>query len=93
MVSPESVVLAAFALTLLSVGYALAFRAEAAVALQRRYAEAVSSTPPSERPDYYEETYDHRKGVFQLGGVVFLLVGAGLLAMWTYGALFVESFP
>lgn len=93
MVSPEAVVLAAFALVLLSLGSALAFRVEAALSLQRRYAEAASSTPPSENPDYYEETRDHRKGVFQLGGVVLLLVGAGLLAMWTYGALVVESFP
>lgn len=93
MVSLESIVLGAFALVLLGIGYALVFRVETALAFQRRYAEAVSSTPPSEHPEYYEETSEHRKGVFWIGGAVLLAVGASLLAMAVYGEFLAGSFP
>lgn len=71
----------------------LVFRVEKAIAFQRRYAEALSSAPPSENPDYYEETYEHRKVVFRLGGVVFLAVGGILLTMVVHGTVFADSFP
>jgi hypothetical protein len=93
MVSLEPIVLSALPLLLVVLGYTFVFRVEAATALQRRYAESLSSTPPSENPEYYEETYEHRKAVFRLGGVVLLVVGLFLLAMVVYGTVFVESFP
>jgi hypothetical protein len=92
-VSLASVALGAFVLILLGIGYVLAFRVETAIAFQRRYAEALSSIPPSENPEHYEETYEHRRAVFRLGGTVLLVVGGCLLAMVVYGTLFVESFP
>ena len=91
--SPESVLLSVLALTLLGLGYVFAFRVERAIAFQRRYAEALSSTPPSENPEYYEETYEHRKGVFRIGGAVLLAVGVLVLAMAVYGTFFVGSSP
>ncbi|WP_089820961.1 hypothetical protein [Halogranum amylolyticum] len=91
--SLDSIALSAFALILLGIGYVFAFRVETAIAFQLRYAEALSSIRPSENPEYYEETYEHRKGVFRVGGTVLLVVGAFLLAMVVYGTLFVESFP
>ncbi|WP_435344891.1 hypothetical protein [Haloarchaeobius sp. HRN-SO-5] len=93
MVSLEMVVLAAVALLLLGLGYVFAFRVETALAFQRRYAEAVSSAPPSEQPEYYEDTAEHREWTFRFGGVVLLMVGAFLLAMSVYGAFFVGSSP
>jgi hypothetical protein len=91
-VALESVLLGGFALTLLSLGYVLTFRVETALAFQRRYAEALSSVPPSENPEYYERTYEHRRGVFRLGGTVFLLVGTAVLSVTVYGTFFVDSF-
>ena len=91
--SLEPIALGALPLLLLIIGYVFVCRIKMAMAFQRRYAEAVSSTPPSENPEYYEETYEHRKAVFRLGGVVLLAVGAFLLAMVVYGTVFVESFP
>ncbi|AXG06004.1 hypothetical protein DU500_05850 [Haloplanus rubicundus] len=91
--SLASIGLSAFALGLLGLGYVFAFRVETALAVQRRYAEALSSMPPSEHPDYYEDTREHRTWVFRLGGAVLLGVGAVLLSMVVYGTLFVASFP
>lgn len=91
--SLEPIVLSSLPLLLLGIGYVFVFRVETAVAFQRRYAEALSSTPPSENPEYYEETYEHRRAVFQLGGGVLLAVGTVLLAMVVYGTVLVESFP
>ena len=93
MVSLTSVGLSVFALGLLGLGYVFAFRVETALAVQRRYAEALSSMPPSEHPDYYADTREHRAWVFRLGGVVLLGVGAVLLSMVVYGTLFVASGP
>jgi hypothetical protein len=87
MVSPASIALAVLALVTLGLGYVFAFRVETALAFQRRYAETVSWAPPSENPEYYETTADHRKGVFRFGGTVLLLVGTFLLAMLVYGTL------
>ena len=56
-------------------------------------AEAASWKPPSEDPDHYEDTHEHRQGVFQMGGGVLLAVGTLLLAVSIYGTFFVESFP
>lgn len=78
---------------LLGIGYLLVFRVEKAIAFQRRYAEALSSTPPSENPEFYEETYDHRKAVFRLGGGVLLAVGVFLLMIMVYGTVVVDSSP
>ena len=80
-------------LILLGTGYLFVFRVEKAIALQRRYAEALSSIPPSENPEYYVETYDHRKAVFRLGGGVLLAVGVVLLAIMAYGTVVVDSSP
>jgi hypothetical protein len=80
------VVLSVLALAMLGTGYTFAFRVESALAFQRRYAEALSSTPPSETPGYYEETREHRKTVFRVGGVVLLVVGCLVLAAAVYGA-------
>lgn len=55
------IILSVLALTLLGIGYAFVFRVERAIAFQRRYVEALSSTPPSENPKYYEHTRKHRK--------------------------------
>jgi hypothetical protein len=93
MVSLGSILLGALPLTLVGLGYVFAFRVETAIAFQRRYAEALSSVPPSENPEYYGETYEHRKGVFRIGGAVLLTVGLFLLGMVVYGTVFVESFP
>jgi len=89
--SIDVIALGFFTLLLLSLGFVLAFRVETALAFQRRYAEALSSTPPSENPDYYEETYEHRKAVFRMGGSVLLAVGVSLFAMVVYGLFFVGS--
>ena len=91
--SLTSVGLSVFALGLLGLGYVCAFRVETALAVQRRYAEALSSMPPSEQPEYYEDTREHRAWVFRMGGVVLLGVGTVLLSMVVYGTLFVASFP
>jgi hypothetical protein len=93
MVSLASAGLTAFALGLLTLGYVLAFRVETALAVQRRYAEALSPMPPSAQPDYYEDTREHRVWVFRLGGAVLLGVGALLLSMVAYGTLLVGSGP
>lgn len=91
--SLESLSLGVLAVVFLGVGYVFTFRVEAALAIQERYAEAVSWNPPSEAPGHYENTREHREGVFRLGGGVLLAVGALLLAVSTYGTFFVESFP
>lgn len=77
----------------LGVGYVFTFHVETALAFQERYAETVSWRPPSENPEYYEDTREHQRGIFQLGGVVLLAVGALLLVVSMYGTFFVESFP
>ncbi|WP_239524391.1 hypothetical protein [Halogeometricum borinquense] len=66
------------------------FRVETALAVQEKYAEAASSTPPSENPEYYEETHEHRRWTFHLGGMVLLAAGALLIAAAVYGTFFVE---
>lgn len=91
--SLESISLGVLALVLLGVGYVFVFRVERALSLQERYAEAASWKPPSEDPDHYEDTREHRQGVFQMGGGVLLAVGTLLLAVSIYGTFFVESFP
>jgi hypothetical protein len=93
MVSLESVTLGVLSLLHLGAGYLFAFRVETALAIQRRYAEAVSWKRPSDDPAYYQETRDHRKGIFQLGGGVLIVVGALLLAVSVYATVFAESFP
>lgn len=93
MVSLELIVLGALVLALLGLGSVLVFRVEAAMAFQRRYAEALSSTPPSENPEYYQETYGHRKAVFRLGGTVLLVVAASVLATAAYGLFFAGPGP
>lgn len=80
-------------LILLGVGYLFAFRVEKAIAFQRRYAESLSSTPPSENPEFYEESYGHRKAVFRLGGGVLLAVGVFLLTILVYGTVVVDASP
>ena len=92
MVSLGLIALGLLILGLLGLGSVLVFRVEAAIAFQRRYAEALSSAPPSDAPEFYEETHDHRTAVFRLGGAVILVVGISLLALVAYGAFFVESF-
>jgi hypothetical protein len=92
-VSLAFVGLSAFALGLLTLGYVFAFRVETALAVQRRYAEALSSMPPSERPEYYADTREHRAWVFRLGGAVLLGVGAVLLSLVAYGTLVIASRP
>jgi hypothetical protein len=87
-VSFTALALGAVALSLLTLGYVFAVRVETALALQRRYAEALSSMPPSEHPDYYEDTREHRTWVFRMGGAVLLGVGAVLLSLVVYGTLF-----
>jgi hypothetical protein len=93
MVSLTSVGLSVFALGLLTLGYVFAFRVETALAVQRQYAEALSSMPPSEHPDYYDDTHEPRTWAFRLGGVVLLGVGAVLLSLVAYGTPFAASFP
>ncbi|MDG5775441.1 hypothetical protein VB773_11210 [Haloarculaceae archaeon H-GB2-1] len=84
----EMILPAALALIVASLGCVLVFHVETAMALQRRYAETVSWAPPSEHPEYYGKTAAHRKGVFQFGGVVLLLVGISLLTLIVYGTFF-----
>jgi len=93
MVSLTAVGLGVFALGLLALGYVCACRVETALAVQRRYAEALSSMPPSEHPKYYEDTREHRAWVFRLGGAVLLGVGTVLRSLVAYGALFGASGP
>jgi len=81
------------ALGTLGVGATFAFRTEIAIALQKRAAERVSSTPPSENPEFYDETRKHRLWTFRFGGVVLLVVGVLLLAVSVYGTVVVDSFP
>lgn len=88
LVAPGSLIL-----LLLSIGSLLAFRAETAIAFQRRYAEVLSSTPPSEDPEFYEDTHQHRKTVFRLGGGVLIAVGVFLLAVLVYGVVGAGSSP
>ncbi|WP_135821484.1 hypothetical protein [Halostella litorea] len=89
--STVSVGLGAFALALLGLGYALAFRVETALALQERYAESVSWKPPSEDPEHYEDLREQRAWTFRLGGAVLLAVGTFLLAVTLYGTFFAAS--
>lgn len=91
--SLESISLGVLALVLLGVGSVFVFRVETALNFQERYAEAVSWKPPSEDPAHYEDTREHRQGIFQIGGVVLLAVGTMLLAVSIYGTFFLESFP
>jgi len=92
-VSLALLTIGALGLGTLGIGGVFVLRTEVALAYQERYAEALSSTPPSENPGYYAETREHRKWVFRLGGAVLAAVGAVLLAVSVYGTLFVESFP
>lgn len=93
MVSPALIALWVLALGTLGVATALAFRAESAVQIQERAAERLSWAPPSEHPDYYAETREHRIWTFRFGGTVLLLAGSLLLAAAVYATLFVDSFP
>jgi hypothetical protein len=58
-----------------------------------RAAERLSWAPPSEHPDYYEETRVNRIWTSRFGGTVLLFVGSLLLAVAVYARLFVDSFP
>lgn len=91
--SLESIALGALAVVFLGSGYVCIVRVEMAPAFQEQAAEAISWRPPSEDPEYYKDTQEHRQGVFQLGGGVLLTVGALLLAVSIYGTFFVDSFP
>jgi uncharacterized membrane protein YiaA len=93
MQSTGLVALWTLALALLGIGYIFAVRVETALAVQERYAESASSLPPSENPEYYEDSREHRVWVFRLGGTVLLVVGVLLLATAVYGTVFVDSVP
>ncbi|NHX37358.1 MULTISPECIES: hypothetical protein [Halolamina] len=93
MVAPTQVALWLLALATLGVGATFVFRTETALALQKRVAERLSWAPPSEHPDYYEDTREHRRWTFRFGGVVLLLVGVLLLGVSVYGTFFVASVP
>jgi hypothetical protein len=74
-------------------GFVFALQTDLALRFQRRYAEAASSVPPSENPEFYDATEDHRTAVFRIGGTVLLVVGTGLLAVATYAAFFASTPP
>jgi len=93
MVSPVLLSLWALALAVLGTGYALALRTETVLAIQARYAESVSSPPPSEDPDHYEQTRQHRRWTFRFGGTVLLVVGSVALATAVYATFLIGSFP
>ncbi|WP_121821989.1 hypothetical protein [Halostella salina] len=91
--SIESITIGVLALLTLGVGCVFAVRAEVALALQERFAEAVSWKPPSENPEYYDDLRERREWVFRFGGTVLLVVGTLLLAASVYAMVFVDSFP
>ena len=93
MPTPTLVALWLLVLGTLGVGATFAFRTETAIALQERAAERVSSTPPSENPEFYDDTEEHRLWTFRFGGVVLLIVGSLLLGVAAYGTFVVDSFP
>lgn len=92
-VSIESLSVGVLALLILGTGYVFTLRVETALALQERYAEAISWKPPSDDPAYYDEMRTHRREVFQFGGGVLLVVGGLLLAVAIYATLFVGYLP
>lgn len=93
MATPALAALWALALGILALGAGLAFRAGTAIRVQERLAERISWAPPSDHPDYYDDTREHRLWTFRFGGTVLLVVGACLLAVAAYATLFLESFP
>ena len=93
MVSPTLIALWALALGTVGLGAGFAFRPETALTVQEWAAERVSWAPPSEHPDYYDDTRQHRLWTFRFGGTVLLVVGSFLLATAVYATAFVESFP
>jgi hypothetical protein len=92
-VSLEAIAIGILGLAQTGLGYVFVFRTEIALSAQERFAETLSSTPPSENPTFYANTEAYRSRVFRLGGVVLGLFGVALVTVAVFILLFVPTFP